>query len=109
MNSADNFCYVGGETKFLSQKSAIILVSVKLTIFILTARIGDQDKGWSSHICCNTCVANCRSLVAKGYQFLVPYPWCEEWIEGNIVACNNDHVLVTDPNINHNRGNGECS
>lgn len=87
---------------FLSHKSAIVLVSIKPTTFTLTARIGNQDKGWALHICFNTCVTNYRSWVVKGYQFLVPYPWCEEWMEGNHVACNNDHVLLTALNINHN-------
>jgi hypothetical protein len=75
VNSADNCCYVCGEVTFSSQKRAITPIIWKAYHFYFGCQIGDQDRSWAPHICCNTCAANLRKWLSRkrrSVPFAVP-------------------------------------
>lgn len=52
----------------------------KPIIFIFGCKIGDQDKSWAPHICCNTCATNLRQWFnrkRKAMPFAVLMVWRE--------------------------------
>lgn len=80
VNSADNFCYVCGEVTFASQKRSITTMVKKAYHLYFGCKIGDQDKRWAPHICCNTCATNLRQWLnrkRKSMPFAVPMIWRE--------------------------------
>lgn len=80
VNSANNFCYICGEVTFLSQKRNITKVIKKAYSLYFRCRIGDQDKSWAPHICCNTCAAHLKLWLTGKRQampFAVPMIWRE--------------------------------
>jgi len=76
VNSPDNFCYVCGKVTLSSQKRTITAMVKKGCHLYFGCKIGDQDKSWAPHVCCNTCATNLRQwLNRKG--FAVPMIWRE--------------------------------
>src|SRR5215813_14488332 len=79
-NKADNFCYICGEVTFASQKRRITTVIKKAYNLYFGCEIGDQNKNWAPHICCNSC----RSRLVQwlngkkpSMPFAVPMIWRE--------------------------------
>lgn len=80
VNKADNFCYICGEVTFASQKRTITTRVRKAYRLYFGYKIGDQDKMWAPHICCNTCATNLRQWLTgkrKCMSFAVPMIWRE--------------------------------
>ncbi|XP_076031864.1 uncharacterized protein LOC143019766 [Oratosquilla oratoria] len=80
VNKADNFCYICGEVTFASQKRRITAMVRKAYHLYFGCKIGDQDKNWAPHICCNTCATNLRQWLnrkRKRMPFGVPMTWRE--------------------------------
>lgn len=76
VNRSDSFCYVCGKVTFASQKRALSPIVKKA----YHCKVGDQDKSWAPHICCNSCSANlCGWLNHKkrSMPFAVPMVWRE--------------------------------
>ena len=81
VNSTDNFCYICGEVTFSSQKRAITPIIRKAYHLYFGCQIGDQDKSWAPHICCNTCAANLRKWLSRkrrSMPFAIPMVWREQ-------------------------------
>jgi hypothetical protein len=81
VHSTDNFCYTCGEVTFSSQKLAITPIIRKAYHLHFGSQIGDQDKSWAPHICCNTCAANLRkwlSLKRRSMPFAIPMVWRQQ-------------------------------
>lgn len=81
INDANNFCYICGNVTFESQKKRITN-AIRMTYFLyFGCKIGDQDKTWASHVCCNT-RATTLSLWATGKRksmpFAIPMIWREQ-------------------------------
>ena len=54
-NTPDNFCYICGlYTSPMHGRKFIPKVKIAYK-FYFGSEVGDQDKKWSPHICCNTC------------------------------------------------------
>ncbi|CAK8676998.1 unnamed protein product [Clavelina lepadiformis] len=83
IKNADNFCYICGEITFSSQKRSITAVVRKANLVFnlyFGCKVGDQDKSWAPHICCNSCGANLRQWLhgkRKCMPFAVPMVWRE--------------------------------
>jgi len=80
VNSPDNFCYVCGEVTFSSQKRTITAIVKKGCHLYFGCKIGDQDKSWAPHVCCNRCATNLRQWLnrkRKSMPFAVPMIWRE--------------------------------
>ncbi|XP_068235627.1 uncharacterized protein [Palaemon carinicauda] len=80
VNRADNFCYICGGVTFASQKRRMTALVRKAYHLYFGCKIGDQDKNWAPHICCNTCATNLRQWLnrkRKGMPFAVPMTWRE--------------------------------
>ena len=78
LNKANNFCYICGEVTFSSQKRSITAVVRKAYYLYFGCKVGDQDKTWAPHICCNTCATNLRQWLNKKRKcmpFAVPMVW----------------------------------
>ena len=78
INKANNFCYICGEVTFSSQKRGITAVVRKAYYLYFGCKVGDQNKSWASHICCNTCATNLRQWLNKKRKcmpFAVPMVW----------------------------------
>ncbi|CAI9616281.1 unnamed protein product [Staurois parvus] len=80
VNKADHFCYICGEINFISQKRRITGMIKKAYNLYFGCKIGDQDKSWAPHICCNSCgMALEQWLNGKkaSMPFAVPMIWRE--------------------------------
>lgn len=55
VNSPDNFCYIYGEIRFVSQKQNLSAVVKKTYNLYYGCKEGNQDKSRLPHTCCNTC------------------------------------------------------
>jgi hypothetical protein len=80
VNRADNFCYVCGKVTFTSQKRPLTPIVRKAYHLYFGCKVGEQDKRWAPHICCNSCSANlCGWLHHKKrcMPFAVPMVWRE--------------------------------
>ncbi|XP_029451745.1 zinc finger protein 544-like isoform X3 [Rhinatrema bivittatum] len=80
VNNADNFCYVCGEVTFASQKRSITALVKRAYYLYFGCKIGDQDKSWAPHICCNTCATNLHQWLnrkRKSMPFALPMIWRE--------------------------------
>ena len=75
VHNADNFCYICGEVTFALQKQTLTAMVRKAYHFYFGCKIGDQDKSWAPHYCCNTCASNLRQWLnkkRKSMPFAVP-------------------------------------
>ena len=80
VNNQDNFCYICGEATFASQKRNITAVVKKTYHHYFGWKVGDQDKSWAPHYCCNKCATNlCQWLNRKrrSMLFAIPMVWGE--------------------------------
>lgn len=69
VNKPDNFCYICGEVTFASQKCGISPIIKKAYHLYFGCKIGNQEKNWALHICCNNCANNLRNwLNGRGVQ-----------------------------------------
>ena len=80
VNSPDNFCYICGEFTVSSRKRALTTKTRKAYHQYFGCKVGDQDKPWAPHICCNSCVTNLNEWLKKKRKrmpFAVPMIWRE--------------------------------
>ena len=56
LNQSDSFCYVCGEVIFISQRKTFIPMIKKCYELYFGCNVGDEEKSWTPHICCATCV-----------------------------------------------------
>lgn len=80
VNSPDYFCYVCGEVTFASQKRSITPLIKTAYHLYFGCKIGDQDKQWAPHICCNSCASSLRNWLnrkKRSMRFAVPMVWRE--------------------------------
>ena len=79
-NNADNFCYICGNVVLQGQKSSITSF-VKASYFAYFGiKLGDQDKPFAPHVCCQTCVEYLRRWskgLIKALPFGIPMVWRE--------------------------------
>ena len=78
MDSPDNFCYICGEVTFASKKRNITAAVKKAYHHYFGCKVGDQDKSWDPHYCCNKCATNLRQWLnkkRKSMPFAVPMVW----------------------------------
>ncbi len=78
VKKADNFCYICSEVTFVSQKSSITAMVRKAYHLYFVWKIGDHEKKWAPHICCNTCATNLRQWLNRKRKcmiFAVPMIW----------------------------------
>ena len=96
VNNPDNFCYVCGEVKFVLQKRKITAVVKKACHHYFSCKVGDQDKSWAPHYCCNTCTINLRQWAnkkRKSVPFAIPMVWGEPTDHSsNCYFCTNPPV-----------------
>jgi len=89
VNSADSFCYICGELTFSSQKIAVTPIIRKTYHLCFGCQVGDQDKSWDPHLCCNVCATNLRSGLShkrRSVPFAIPTIWREQ--TDNISDCH---------------------
>ena len=80
VNSADNFCYICGEFTISSQKRVLTTRTRKAYHQYFGCKVGDQDKPWAPHICCNSCVTSLNEWLKKkrkAMPFAGPMIWRE--------------------------------
>ncbi|CAH2014076.1 unnamed protein product [Acanthoscelides obtectus] len=80
VNNPDQFCYVCGDVTFASQRRSITPLITKAYQLYFGCKLGDQDKQWAPHICCNTCASSLRSWLngkKRSMRFAVPMVWRE--------------------------------
>ncbi|XP_073533089.1 uncharacterized protein [Phyllobates terribilis] len=80
INKADSFCYICGEVIFASQRRNMTTMIRKAYNLYFGCRIGDQDKSWAPHICCNTCASHLTQWLhgkRQSMPFAVPMIWRE--------------------------------
>ena len=80
VNEADNFCYICSKINFASQKCNITAPVRKPYHLYFGCKIGDQDRNWAPHICCNICATNLWPWISrkrKCMPFAVPMVWRE--------------------------------
>ena len=79
VNKADRFCYICGKITFTSQKCSITALVEKVCRLHFGCKIGDKDKSWAPHICCNTVLQTFGNGVA-GRENICPslYRWFGE-------------------------------
>ena len=80
INNVDKFCYICGELTFASQKGPLTFMIKKAYHLYFGCKVGDQDKSWAPHICCNSCATNLRQWLngkRKSMPFAVPMIWRE--------------------------------
>ena len=65
VNSADNFCYICGEFTVSSQKHVLTTRTRKAYHQYFGCKVGDQEKPWAPHICCNSCVTALNEWLKK--------------------------------------------
>ena len=80
VNQPDNFCYICGE--FTPKKSQATLTAVVKKAYHLyfQCKVGDQDKMWAPHICCESCSRSLRAWLngsRKAMPFAIPMVWRE--------------------------------
>jgi hypothetical protein len=80
VNAVDNFCYVCGEMTFAAQKRTISPVVKTAYFHYFGVKVGDQDKPWAPHVCCNSCSVKLREWLngkKRAMKFAVPMVWRE--------------------------------
>ena len=80
INSADQFCYICGDVTFAYQKRTLSPMIRHAYHLYFGCKVGDQDKGWAPHICCNRCAVNLRGWLKRertSMPFAVPMIWRE--------------------------------
>ena len=56
VNKLDNFCCICGQITYAQQRKITSLIEKDYYLYF-GWKIGDQDKSWALHICCNTCAS----------------------------------------------------
>ena len=59
-NNPDRFCYICGNVVFPNHQAKIPDFVKKAYQDYFGAKLGDQDKPFTYHVCCKTCVENFR-------------------------------------------------
>jgi hypothetical protein len=81
VNDSDSFCYICGEFTVKAQRRTITAIVKKAYDLYFGCKVGDQDKSWAPHICCETCASTLRKWI-KGTRssmpFAVPMVWREQ-------------------------------
>lgn len=80
VNSVNNFCYICGEITFSSQKRNLTPLVKTAYQHYFGMKVGDQDKSWAPHICCNSCSVLLREWLKnkkRSMAFGVPMVWRE--------------------------------
>ena len=79
-NEPDRFCYNCGKVTLPDRQASITPFMKKCYHAYSGMKPGDQDKSFSPHICCKTCVENLRRWSkekTKKLPFGVPMIWKE--------------------------------
>jgi hypothetical protein len=79
-NHPDRFCYICGQVTFPKRKLNITEFVKKSYHAYFGVKLGDQDKAFAPHFCCQTCVNNLRGWWNKSKNslpFAVPMVWRE--------------------------------
>ena len=80
VNSADNFCYICGEFIVSSRKCVLTTRTRKVYHHYFGCKVGNQDKPWAPHVCCNSCVTALNEWLKekrKAMPFAVLMIWRE--------------------------------
>ena len=80
VNLVNNFCYICGEITFSSQKRNLTPLVKTAYQHYFGMKVGDQDKSWAPHICCNSCSVILREWLKnkkRSMAFAVPMVWRE--------------------------------
>ena len=80
VNMVNNFSYICGEITFSSQKRNLAPLVKTAYLHYFGMSVGDQDKSWAPHICCNACSVTLREWMRKkkrSMAFAVPMVWRE--------------------------------
>lgn len=80
VNSPGSFCYICGKIVFSAQKRPLTAVVKKAYELYFGVKVGDQDKPWAPHQCCNTCPVTLRKWINGkdvSMPFAVPMVWRE--------------------------------
>lgn len=80
VNPADSFCYICGQFIPKSQKRTINKMTKIAYHKYFDCVVGDQDREWAPHVCCQTCAANLSNWLhgkRSSMPFAVPMIWRE--------------------------------
>lgn len=80
LNKSDNFCYICGDVTFAAQKRPMTPLVKTAYHHYFGMKVGDQDKTWAPHICCNSCSVILRGWIRKNGRsmpFGIPMIWRE--------------------------------
>ena len=80
LNKTNSFCYVCGEFTTAAHRQTITTLLSTAYFHYFKCKIGDQDKIWAPHICCNSCyvgVVNWFKGKKVVFKFAVPMVWRE--------------------------------
>ena len=72
LNSPDSFCYICGELTVKAEKTALTPLVKKAYNFYFGCKVGNQDKKWAPHICCQRCLRLLHGWI-KGDNFKMPF------------------------------------
>ncbi|XP_077117201.1 uncharacterized protein LOC143773722 [Ranitomeya variabilis] len=79
-NIVNNFCYVCGYVTFANQRRPITPLVKTAYHHYFGVKVGDQEKPWAPHICCNSCSVNLVAWLknkGRSMRFGVPMIWRE--------------------------------
>lgn len=79
INQPDSFCYICGEVTLKSQRRNITPLIKKSYELYFGCKLGDQDKSWAPHSCCNSCVTLLTGWLngSRHMTFAIPMVWRE--------------------------------
>ena len=81
INNTDSFCYICSEFTPKSQQSGLTSLVQKAYDLYFQCKVGDQDKTWAPHYCCERCSRTLRGWLSgtrKSMPFVVPMVWREQ-------------------------------
>ena len=79
VNHPDSFCYICGEVTLKKQRKCFTPFIKKCYELYFGCKVGDQERNWAPHVCCNTCVKRLSdwSRGSRHMNFAVPMIWRE--------------------------------
>ena len=80
LNDPDNFCYICGQFTAKIQRRKFNDNVKKAYKLYFGCEVGDQDKNWAPHICCNACYSRLiewHNGKVRAMPFAVPMIWRE--------------------------------
>ena len=80
LNKTNSFCYFCGEFTIAAHRQTITPLLSTAYFHYFKCKIGDQDKSWAPHICCNSCydgLVNWFKGKKVVFKFADPMVWRE--------------------------------